>query len=73
MATNQSRSQRRSLLDGSTDGKYKKVRPNTEVAPGAGDAETRLERSHLSPGIVSAWYGDVTGQVPLEQQAYPGS
>lgn len=51
---------------------YKKVRPNTEVVDVAGNAETMIARSHLSPGIISAWYGDVTHQVPLEQMSYPG-
>ena len=74
MATNSSRSQHRSLLEGSTDGKYRKVRPNTEVGDVAGDAEVRLNRSHLYAGSpTGGGYGFVTQQVPLEQMEYPGA
>ena len=34
MATNETRSLNGGLTEGSTDGKYRKVRPNTEVAAG---------------------------------------
>ena len=37
MATNESRSLNKSMDEGATDGKYRKVRPNTTVAPGTGD------------------------------------
>ena len=73
MAVNSSRSQRQDLLEGTTDGMYRKVRPDTEVVPGAGDAETRMSRSHLQAGTVHAMYGYPTMQVPLEQMAHPGS
>ena len=73
MAVNSSRSQRRDFLEGSVDGKYRKVRPDTEVIPGMGDAETRLNRSHLYSGFpTGGGYGYLTQQVPLEQMEYPG-
>jgi len=50
MATNESRSLNTSLNDGATDGKYRKVRPNTTVAdPSAGDDIMRANRSGLNP------------------------
>jgi len=49
MATNESRSLNEGLNEGSTDGKYRKVRPNTEVDPGMGDEIVRANRSALNP------------------------
>ena len=50
MATNESRSLNTSLNDGATDGKYRKVRPNTTVAdPSTGDDIMRANRSGLHP------------------------
>ncbi len=50
MATNESRSLNTSLNDGATDGKYRKVRPNTTVAdPSTGDDIMRANRSGLNP------------------------
>lgn len=50
MATNQSRSLNTSMVDGATDGKYRKVRPNTTVAdPSAGDDIVRANRGGLNP------------------------
>ena len=50
MATNQSRSRNTSMNEGATDGKYRKVRPNTTVAdPSAGDDIMRANRSGLNP------------------------
>lgn len=50
MATNESRSLNSSLNEGATDGKYRKVRPNTTVAdPSAGDDIMRANRSGLNP------------------------
>ena len=37
MATNETGSLNQSLNEGATDGKYRKVRPNTTVAKGSGD------------------------------------
>jgi len=49
MAVHNHRSQKKSLIDGQTDGKYRKVRPNTEVAPGLGDEIVKANRSGLHP------------------------
>jgi hypothetical protein len=47
MAVNISRSQNAELLEGATDGKYRKVRPNTTVAPGTGESATLANRRGL--------------------------
>jgi hypothetical protein len=70
MAVNSSRSQRRSFLEGSVDGKYRKVRPDTEVAPGTGGENVRLNRSHLHAPLN---YDFAAEQIPLEQMEYPGA
>lgn len=50
MATNESRSLNGSLNEGATDGKYRKVRPNTTVAdPSTGDNLMRANRRGLNP------------------------
>ena len=49
MAVNESRSLTKSLADGATDGKYRKVRPNTEVARGMGDELVSANRRGLHP------------------------
>jgi hypothetical protein len=50
MATNQSRSLNTSMVEGATDGKYRKVRPNTTVVdPSTGDDIMRANRSGLNP------------------------
>ena len=49
MAVNNSRSLNGGLAEGSTDGKYRKVRPNTEVAVGTGDDITLANRRGLHP------------------------
>lgn len=49
MATNESRSLNKSLDEGATDGKYRKVRPNTTVAPGTGDELMLANRRALNP------------------------
>jgi hypothetical protein len=49
MATNESRSLNQSLSEGSTDGKYRKVRPNTTVAPGTGEDIMLANRRALNP------------------------
>lgn len=64
MATNESRSLNESLTEGSTDGKYRKVRPNTTVAPGMGDDLVRENRKDLHPywnyGYTTTEAGDKT-------------
>ena len=49
MATNESRSLNTSMNEGATDGKYRKVRPNTTVAPGTGDEIMLANRRGLNP------------------------
>ena len=49
MATNESRSLTDSLKEGSTDGKYRKARPNTTVAPGKGEELVSANRRGLHP------------------------
>lgn len=71
MAVNSSRSQTRSLREGATDGKYRKVRPDTEVIAGMGDAETRLNRSSLLVGQYEADHGEVIREIPLDQREVP--
>lgn len=69
MAVNTSRSQRMSLMEGATDGKYRKSRPNTEVVSGMGNEHMMNDRSHLHPW----WnYGYPSMQVPLAQRGVPG-
>ena len=70
MAVNSSRSQRADLLEGATDGKYRKARPDTSVAPGSGGEATRLNRQHLHPPYN---YGFPADEIPLEQREFPGA
>lgn len=49
MTVNQSRSERSSMLEGTTDGKYRKRRPDTEVAYGMGDQIVQANRDALNP------------------------
>ena len=50
MTVNISRSQNAELNEGATDGKYRKVRPNTTVPnPGLGDNLVRANRQSLHP------------------------
>ena len=61
MAVNSSRSMNSSLANGATDGKYRKVRPDTEVIPGLGDEATLANRQSLHP----FWgYGFITTEYP---------
>jgi len=65
MAVNSSRSMNESLNNGSTDGKFRKVRPDTEV--GFGSEETLANRQRLHP----FWgYGFITSEYP--NKANPG-
>jgi hypothetical protein len=67
MAVNSSRSMNKSLNEGSTDGKYRKARPDTEVIAGAGSEETLRNRQSLHPFFN---YGFVTTEHP--DQVNPG-
>jgi hypothetical protein len=49
MAVNESGSLNGSLAEGTTDGKYRKVRPNTTVAAGTGEDITNANRRDLHP------------------------
>jgi hypothetical protein len=49
MAVNNSRSQNADMLEGATDGKYRKRRPNTAVAAGMGDQTVVANRADLHP------------------------
>lgn len=61
MAVNQSRSENASLQEGATDGKYKKRRPNTTVAPGQGDQTVVQNRAGLHPYMN---YGFINSEDP---------
>jgi len=49
MTVRKARSENASLLEGTTDGKYRKRRPNMEVDPGMGDQIVVKERASLHP------------------------
>ncbi len=49
MTVRKARSENASLLEGATDGKYRKRRPNTEATPGAGDELVVKNRQGLHP------------------------
>ena len=61
MAVNSSRSMNKSMNEGATDGKYRKVRPDTEVVPGLGDEATVANRQSLHPFY---GYGFITTEFP---------
>ena len=61
MAVNKSRSENASLQEGATDGKYRKRRPNTTVAPGQGDQTVVQNRAGLHPYMN---YGFINSEDP---------
>lgn len=61
MSVNSSRSMNKSLDEGATDGKYRKVRPDTEVIAGLGDSATVDNRASLHPFY---GYGFLTTEFP---------
>jgi hypothetical protein len=69
MAVNSSRSQSADLREGATDGKYRKARPDTAVAPATGGERTSLDRSHLHAPMN---YGFVNDEIPLDAREVPG-
>lgn len=69
MAVNTSRSMNNSLLEGSTDGKYRKVRPDTEVLDHEGHEKTVDNRQSLHPFF---GYGFSTSEYPLTARVNPG-
>lgn len=69
MAVNTSRSMNKSLNEGATDGKYRKVRPDTEVLPNNGSEETVDNRQSLHPFY---GYGFITTEYPEDARVIPG-
>ena len=69
MAVNTSRSMNQSLDAGATDGKYRKVRPDTEVLDHDGHEKTLDNRQLLHP---FAGYGFVTSEAPDSSKVNPG-
>lgn len=69
MAVNTSRSMNESLVEGATDGKYRKVRPDTEVVDHEGHEKTLDNRQTLHP---FAGYGFVTSEYPAANRVVPG-
>ena len=69
MAVNTSRSMNASLAEGATDGKYRKVRPNTEVIDYDGHEKTMDNRQSLHPFF---GYGFATSEYPADAQVNPG-
>ena len=61
------RSSNSELNEGATDGKYRKRRPNTTVAPGMGDQQTIANRAGLHPYMN---YGFINSEDP--QKVNPG-
>jgi len=61
MTVNNSRSQNAELLEGATDGKYRKRRPNTTVQPSAGDQTVVKNRASLHPYMN---YGFINSEEP---------
>lgn len=69
MAVNSSRSMNESLKEGATDGKYRKVRPDTEVGDYSGNEQTLDNKQSLHPFY---GYGFATSEFPSESQVNPG-
>jgi hypothetical protein len=69
MAVNSSRSMNTSLNEGSTDGKYRKIRPDTEVSDILGNEKTLDNRQTLHPFY---GYGFITSEYPDSEKVNPG-
>lgn len=69
MAVNTSRSMNESLASGATDGKYRKVRPDTEVLDHEGHEMTVDNRQSLHP---FSGYGFITSEFPEAARVVPG-
>lgn len=63
MTVNNTRSQNADMLEGATDGKYRKRRPNTVVAPGMGDQKVQQNRAGLHPYMN---YGFLNSEDPVK-------
>jgi hypothetical protein len=61
MTVNKLRSQNADMLEGATDGKYRKRRPNTTVAAGMGDQQVVKNRAGLHPYMN---YGFINSEEP---------
>jgi hypothetical protein len=61
MTVRHARSENTSLEEGATDGKYRKRRPNTEVATGQGDQLVVKNRADLHPYFN---YGFINSEEP---------
>jgi hypothetical protein len=69
MAVNTSRSMNAGLHEGATDGKYRKIRPDTEVADYEGDEKTLNNKQTLHPFY---GYGFATSEYPSYNMVNPG-
>jgi hypothetical protein len=69
MAVNTSRSMTQSLKEGSTDGKYRKIRPDTEVGDISGHELTLDNKQTLHPFF---GYGFATSEYPDAAKVNPG-
>ena len=63
MTVRKARSENASLLEGATDGKYRKRRPNTELAAGMGDQTVVANRGGLHPYMN---YGFINSEDPTK-------
>jgi hypothetical protein len=68
MTVRKARSENADMLEGATDGKYRKRRPNTTVDPGMGDQLVVKNRAGLHPYMN---YGFVNSEEPAKVN--PGS
>lgn len=69
MAVNTSRSMNAGLNEGATDGKYRKVRPDTEVGDALGHEKTVDNKQTLHPFY---GYGFATTEFPNDSKVNPG-
>jgi hypothetical protein len=63
MTVRKARSENASMIDGATEGKYRRRRPNTEVAPGMGDQTVVANRAGLHPYMN---YGFINSEEPVK-------
>lgn len=61
MTVRKVRSENADMLEGATDGKYRKRRPNTTVAAGMGDEKVKANRAGLHPYMN---YGFINSEEP---------
>jgi len=69
MSVNTSRSMNESLHEGTTDGKYRKIRPDTEVLDHEGHEKTIDNKQTLHPFY---GYGFATTEYPTTNMVNPG-